>query len=799
MLVMKFGGTSVANGDRIREVARLAAAANEPVAVVVSAMSGVTDTLLTLGRRAATGDAEAVRAGLDALRERHLAVPVDGEAEARLREDLGELDRLLHGVLLLGELTPRSTALLASFGERLCATITAALLRATSHAAQAVDARRFVVTDDRYESATVDLAATRAQADVVLRPLLAAGSIPVITGFIGATPAGATTLLGRGGSDWTGAIVGAVLDAREIWIWTDVDGILTADPRIVKEARRLDAVSYREAAEMSYFGAKVVHPKTMAPAQRQGIPIRIRSTFAPDLPGTLILATAPALPQGVKTVTAIRDLALITVEGSGLSGVPGSARRIFHAAEQSGANVIMISQASSEQTVSLVVRSSEAEDLAAALRGAFELEILTDVVAPPRVQPGMAAVSIIGEGMAGVPGVSARFFGALGAAGVNVAAIAQGASELSISVAVRDADAVRAVQVAHTAFGLTRVVNLALVGVGRVAQALLRMIEETRQDLADRHGLELRVIGAATRSRAIVDHAGLAIDGLRGALDAADDRPTDAAWIAALREGHATDVVVVDLSGGDTTDLQLAALTAGFHVVTANKIPLASDRHAELAHAARAAGVRYGFETTVGAGLPVIGTLRDLVHTGDRILSVEGCFSGTLGFVATRLQDGEPLGAVIADAHARGYTEPDPRDDLSGKDVARKAMILARAMGWDVDASRLSLEPFVPDLDDGLEAAVVRHGAAFSARFAASAARGSTWRYVARLEGGQVSVALREVPLDSPIGSLRGPDNLLVFRTARYRDNPLVVRGPGAGADVTAAGVLGDVLRIAGV
>jgi aspartokinase/homoserine dehydrogenase 1 len=796
MLVMKFGGTSVADAARIDEVARLIAAADEPVAAVVSAMSGVTDTLLQLGRAAASG--HEVQATLAALRARHQSCPVDAIGAAALARDLDELERLLQGVALLRELTPRSIALLASFGERLSASIAASSLRALGRHAEAIDARRFVVTDARHESASVDLEATRARADKVIRPLLSRGVTPIITGFIGATPDGTTTLLGRGGSDWSGAIVGAVLDAREIWIWTDVDGILTADPRIVKEARRLDRVSYREAAEMSYFGAKVVHPKTMMPAQRQGIPIRIRSTFEPDKPGTVIDIDAPTLPQGVKTVTAIRALALVTIEGNGLSGVPGSARRIFHAAEQSGANVIMISQASSEQTVSLVVREDEVGALDAALKSSFDLEIRAGLVSAPRIQTGMAAVSIIGEGMAGTPGVSARFFGALGAARVNVAAIAQGASELSISVAVRESDAVRAVQVAHTAFGLTRVVHVALLGVGRVAGSLLRMIDETRTELAAQHGISLAIIGAATRSKAFTSDAAVPPTDVQARLDAAGPRPTDDAWLAALR-GRATDLVLVDLSGSDTSDLHVAALQGGFHVVTANKIPLAGPRHADIARAAREAGVRYGFETTVGAGLPVVGTLRDLVHTGDRILSVEGCFSGTLGFVATRLQDGAPLADVIADAQARGYTEPDPRDDLSGKDVARKAMILARAMGWKVEDHDLTLTPFVPGLERGLDAAIEVEGPQMAAACADAAARGATLRYVARLEDGRVQVGLREVPVDSPIGSLRGPDNLLVFRTSRYRDNPLVVRGPGAGADVTAAGVLGDILRIAGL
>jgi aspartokinase/homoserine dehydrogenase 1 len=618
--------------------------------------------------------------------------------------------------------------------------------------------------------------------------------VPVVTGFIGATEAGVTTLLGRGGSDYTGALVGAMLDADEVWIWTDVDGILTADPRLVRDARPLAKVSYREAAEMSYFGAKVVHPKTMLPCAERGIPIRIRSTFEPGRPGTWISADSSEVPFGVKTVTAVRRQALVTVEGRGLAGVPGTARRILGAAEAAGVNVVMISQASSEQAVSLVVPETDAARLGARLEADFALEREAGLLDPVRIQADVAVLSAVGEGMAGTPGISARLFRALGRTGVNVRAIAQGASELSISAAIGEVDVPKAVRAVHAAFGLTRRVDLAVLGTGRVARSFLRMLDETRAALRRSHGLDLAVLAIANRTSLWLDeHGGASIDG------AAEPRPGDGVLLARLDVARQGPVVLVDLTGSDTTALHLDAVDRGFHVVTANKIPLSGPLAASqaLLAARRATGAAYGYETTFGAGLPVLHTLQELLATGDGVEEVSGCFSGTLGFLATRLQDGATLADAVREAEDLGYTEPDPRDDLSGLDVARKALIIARALGRPLEPDAVRRVPFVEGLERGLDVALAAEGPRLAARLADAAARGRVLRYVASIRADGVDVGLVEVPSDSPIGSLRGPDNILVFRTSRYQDRPLVVRGPGAGADVTAAGVLGDVIRVA--
>jgi aspartokinase/homoserine dehydrogenase 1 len=799
VIVMKFGGTSVGSRERLAQVASLVAGHPEPSVVVVSAMGGTTDALLDAGRAAERGDVQEALDAVEAMRARHLRAAEDHEVREVIESLIVELRDLLRGVALLGEQTPRSRAMLASFGERLSVHLAAAALRATGQRAVAVDARELIVTDDTYEEGAVQLAGSRERVRSRLLPMVDRGVTPVVTGFLGATEGGRTTILGRGGSDYTGALLGAMLDAREIWIWTDVDGILTADPRLVRDARTLRQVSFREAAEMSYFGAKVVHPKTMLPAMERGIPIRIRSTFNPELPGTLIAEDAPSEPQGVKTVTSIRGQALVTIEGRGMAGLPGMARRIFSCAERAKANVVMISQASSEQTVSFVVAGADAAALERELSTQLSLEISAGLLEPIALDPDVAVVSIIGQGMAGRSGVAARLFGALGKTGVNVLAIAQGASEMSISVAVADGDAGRAVRAVHAAFGLRRTLDVVLVGVGRVGRCLLEMIEESREEVAKARKLQLRLLGVVNSRRMLIDGHGLEPVEALARLETAPARPSDEDLLAQVDEARLGDVVLVDVTAADTVGLHQAALNAGMHLVTANKTPISGTLadYRGLVEAVGRTGATYGYETTFGAGLPVLHTLKELLHTGDRLHSVSGCFSGTLGFVCTRLQDGVPLQAIIEEAAALGYTEPDPREDLSGRDVARKALIIARAIGLALEPSDVSLEPMVPGLDAGLDEAMRVHGPALAARVAEAAGRGAVLRYVAEITPQGARVGPQEVPRDSAIGALRGPDNILVFRTARYKDYPLVIQGPGAGASVTAAGVLGDILRVA--
>lgn len=810
LLVVKFGGTSLADGERLERAASIVVAHDGPIVAVVSAIGKTTDRLLEAGAHAEAGDALSASAIVQALRADHrAALPEDAELQEKLDRLFAELGSILEGVRLLREQTPRSQALLASFGERLSAPLFAAVLDRALPAdgkrrAQAFDARELIVTSAEPAEARVFFDATRTRLQERLVPALREGRLTVVTGFLGASETGLTTTLGRGGSDYTATILGGLLGAREIHIYTDVDGVLTADPRLVREARTLERVSYREAAEMSYFGARVLHPRTIQPASAAGIAVRVRSSFLPERLGTLIGA-APgeaadaAATEGVKTVTSVRAQALVTIDGRGMAGAPGVARRIFEASELAGVNVVMISQASSEQTVSLVVSAEAAPRLTAALEERFSPELAQGAIERIITNDDVAVLSIIGEGMAGTPGIAGRLFAALGGARVNVLAIAQGSSELSISVAVSGGDVARAVRAVHTAFGLTRIINVLLCGAGLVGRTLLSQLAETRAAMQARLDLELRVIGVATSKKLLFDIHGLDPAQVMTQLESAGPRPDDAALIARLVDEHLTDAVLVDVTAAETTALHLAALSAGIHVVTANKKPV-SDRLAAssaLHAAARSSGVRYHFETTFGAGLPVLHALQELVDTGDKVSRVTGCLSGTLGFVVTRLGEGKTLLEAVSEAKERGFTEPDPREDLSGRDVARKALIIARAVGYPLEPDDIELEPLVPGLEEGLEVACEAYQAEVNERRDEAAAKGEVLRYVAEIAPDKTRVRLTTVPAQSPIGSLQGPDNIVVFQTLRYSENPLVIRGPGAGAAVTAAGVLGDVLKIA--
>ncbi|MDP8222427.1 MAG: bifunctional aspartate kinase/homoserine dehydrogenase I [Candidatus Lernaella stagnicola] len=819
MLVHKFGGSSVADAKRLQHAAQLASKEPRPAVVVTSALGGVTDRLIELGSLAQQRRTADLERELTALHTRHLEaadtlVPNDPDREtlrADITAEFSELGQLLQGVQLLEELSPRSLDLIASFGERLAARLLAAALNAAGTPSDYVDARSFLRTDDRFGAANVDFDPSRALARESLLPQTAS-SVPVVTGFIGATADGRTTTLGRGGSDYTATLVGAFLDADEIWVWTDVDGVMTADPRVVPEARALEAVSFREAAEMAYFGSKILHPSTMIPAIRANIPVRIRSSMNPELPGTLVSDRRTDRFDGVKTVTSIAEMALVTIEGRGMIGVPGIVGRVFTATARAEVNVYMISQASSEQNITFLVREPDSERVTATLHEEFDNELRRGKIDRIDTRTPVGILAIIGEGMKGTPGISRRLFAALGASRINVLAIAQGSSELNVSVVVDQQDLHRAVGAVHTRFGLTSDTHVFLLGKGLIGRTLLQQLLASRERLHRDHGLSLKVVGVAGRSEWLFDPHGLSDETLTGIAAGAsllelggEARPTNEKIVAALSETRRLDVVLCDVTAAETGDLHHAALTAGIHVVGANKKPLSgslADYEAIRAEAARQ-GLGYHFETTFGAGLPVLFTLQELLATHDRVRRITGCFSGTLGYICTGLQEGRPLSEMVVEAKEKGFTEPDPRDDLSGLDVARKALIIAREIGMKIEMDELELASFVPaefmDLPD-VETFLARLpelDEAFARRVQEAENDDKVLRYVAEITPEKVTVGLRPVPRESATGQLFGPDNVLVYETERYAENHLVIRGPGAGAQVTAAGVFGDILKIA--
>lgn len=819
MLVHKFGGTSVANADRIKTAADLAVTHGRPCVIVSSAMGGVTDQLINVARLAQERQTAGEEELMAQLRRRHLEAaealapegPKREELRKRVRDLLQELQQILQGVRLLQELSPRSLDLIVSFGERLAVLLVAAAVDGTGGHGCTVDARDIICTDEQFGGATVDMEKSRALAQVKLLPLCA-DAVPVVTGFIARSPSGATTTLGRGGSDYTASLVGAFLKATEIWIWTDVDGVMTADPRVVPEARVVPAVSYREAAEMAYFGSKVLHPSTMIPAVHAEIPIRIRSSYNPTHQGTLITNRHTDVFEGVKTVTSVPEMALVTVEGKGMIGIPGMVGRIFTATARAGVNVYMISQASSEQNISFLVRGAEGSRAAAEVERELELELERGRIDRVDIRAPVGILAIIGDGMKGTPGISQRLFDAIGRSRINVLAIAQGSSELNVSVVVSQSDLHRAVGAVHTRFGLTQDTHIFLLGKGLIGRTLLSQILAGRERLSRDHGLSLEVVGVCGRDQWLFEPKGLtaeAMSQIAAGSELADlggeARPTDEAIIERLVESRRLDVVVVDVTAEETGVLHLAAVGQGLHVVSANKKPMSGPlaRYRAIRAEAVNQGVGYHYETTFGAGLPVLFTLQDLIATCDRVIRITGCFSGTLGFICSALEAGARFSAAVLEARELGLTEPDPRDDLSGADVARKALIIAREIGIALEMEDIELEPLVtPELMDLPDVAsflrrLPELDESFAERRDEAAAEDSVLRYLAEITPQRVVVGLRVVPKNSAPGQLAGPENILVYQTERYDDNPLVIRGPGAGAEVTAAGVFGDILKIA--
>ncbi len=813
-VVHKFGGTSVAGPERYRGVARIVRGyTRAPQGVVVSAMSKVTDALLELVERARRR--ESYEAALEALVARHAetASTLLPAAEAErmtgiVRGDARDLGDVLRAVHLGRSASELTEELVSGYGEIWSAQMLCAHLRAEGVEAAWLDARDVLTVRPSELGPRIDWVASSEKLDAWLAQH--ATRTLVITGFVASTPEGVPTTLKRNGSDFSGSIFGALLDASEIVIWTDVDGVLSADPRRVPEAVVLDAMSYDEACELAYFGAKVLHPRTMEPAVRSGIPIWIRNTFAPDKPGSKIASRAalegtPRRPvAGFSTVDRI---ALLNVEGSGMMGVPGVAERLFSALRAHGVSVVLISQASSEHSICLAVSEGQGELARAAVEKAFAAELATREIASVDLSGGHSVLAAVGDGMAKLPGVAATFFGALARAGVNVRAIAQGSSERNISVVVDGADSTRALRAVHAGFVLSeKVLSLGLVGPGGVGRALLAQLAERAPVLREKHGVDLRLRAVASSKRMLLSDAAIPADDAVARLEK-DGVPLDLAALAAhVRAPHLPHGVILDCSASDAVAGKYEAwLEAGVHVVTPNKRagsgPFARYR---ALRGQESRGRHFLYEATVGAGLPIIATLRDLSRTGDRIDRVEGVLSGTLSYVFNVYDGARPFSEVVREAKRLGYTEPDPRDDLSGADVARKLVILAREMGRDIELGDVRVESLVPASAAGAPSAeafldkLASGDGDMAARLATARAKGAVLRYVGVVEReGIARVSLEAYPETHPFARLGATDNIFAFTTARYAARPLVVQGPGAGPDVTAGGVFADLLRLA--
>lgn len=807
-VVHKFGGTSVADADRYRHVARLLLQRPERMQVtVVSAMKGVTDGLIDLARMAAAGSPQ-WRDAWHALRARHrgAAASLLGEQSGASVEWLDarfdELAELLAALSVIGGLPDDVLDRVQGLGEVCSAHLLGHHFLSIGEDCAVLDAREVLVVEQDELGVNVDwkTSAARLQAWRQRHPQTRV----VATGFIARDGKGRITTLGRNGSDYSGAIFAALFDADELQIWTDVDGVLSADPRLVPEAVQLDALSYDEACELAYFGAKVVHPQTMSPAIQRGLPILIRNTFQPDHPGTRI--TAECSVRGpIKGLTLSAELAVLNLEGTGLIGVPGTAERVFSALRQAHVSVVMISQGSSEHSICCVVRGNEAMRGRDALLQAFAHELAVAQVQRVQLTTGVSVLAAVGDGMAGQPGVAARLFESLGRAQVNILAIAQGSSERNISVAIDSADATRALRAAHAGFWLSpQTFAVGVIGPGNVGAALLDQLQAEQGPLLGKANIDLRLRAVASRGGMYL--APRALQGeWRGALQEGREANDLDRFTAHLLSAHLPHAVVIDCSGSaEVAERYAGWLAAGIHVVTPNKQagsgPL--ERYQRIRAAATASGARFRYEATVGAGLPVITTLRDLVDTGDEVLSIEGIFSGTLAWLFNRFDGSQPFSSLVEQARGMGYTEPDPRDDLSGIDVARKLVILAREAGRALSLEQVQVQSLVPEALRGgsVEAFMQRladNDVTLLQQLQQARERGAVLRYVAALTPQGASVGLVEVPLDHAFASLKLTDNVVQFRTRRYCDNPLVVQGPGAGPEVTAAGVFADLLRVA--
>ena len=810
VLVDKLGGTSISTPERFENAISVALSEDRACRriIVVSALGGVTDALIksideALSRSGKHG------AVVDEIIKRHrqlievLASPEEVDTVWSDLDDVWrELQELLDGVYLLRECTPRSRDAVLSIGERAAVPLFAAALRSRGHRARTYDARDFIITDERYGNAGVILDESKPR---IIEAFANADpdEIAVVTGFIGSTNRAVITTIGRSGSDYTATVIGGVLNAEQVVIWTDVDGVLSADPQLVPEAFTLPELSYREAAELAYFGAKVLHPRTMRPLEANRIPLLIRNTLNPESQGTRISGDVSSRDGHVKAVTSIRNVAVVMLEGTGLMGVPGISARSFGALASRGINIYMISQASSEQSVCAVVAMPDAEAAVQAVQDAFHWELSRGDVTRVYARSGAAVLSVVGDNMRERPGLAGQMFSTLARNGVNILAIAQGASETNISTVVWDRDVRQAVRALHETFALSHALaHIFLIGTGVVGKALLSILEEIAPTVRREQGIRLKLVGAANSRRMVWEPDGIGFtevlerlpDGEETDLDDVMDR---------LKGKHLERLIVVDATASpEVAHGYPELIDHHVAVVTPNKRSNTLDQafYDRLHELARRNRVPYLYETTVGAGLPVISTLRDLLRSGDTILRIEGVFSGTLAYLFNQLSLGHKFSEIVREARHLGFTEPDPRDDLKGEDVVRKLLIMAREMGLRVERADVVVESLVPpdflevSVDEYLEL-IDQEDDDWAERVAKAAAKGGRLQYIGTIEDGRLSVRVRTVDSSSPFAHLTGTNCMFLYRTKRYDEAPLIVQGPGAGPDVTAAGIVADILK----
>ena len=810
MKVMKFGGTSVGSVDSILKVKQIVEAAEEPVIVVVSALGGITDKLINTSQMAANGDAEYEKEYREIV-NRHIemvytVIPA-GEGRTvlldKVNELLSELKDIFQGIYLIKDLSSKTSATIVSYGERLSSIIAATLIKG----AVWYDSRNFIKTEKKHAKHILDSELTTS---LVKETFDEIPQVALVPGFISTDKnSGEVTNLGRGGSDYTASIIAASLNAGSLEIWTDGDGFMTADPRVISTAYTINELSYVEAMELCNFGAKVVYPPTIYPVCHKNIPILIKNTFNPEAPGTIIKQEVDSGSKAIKGISSINDTSLITVTGLGMVGVIGVNFRIFKALAQNGISVFMVSQASSENSTSIGVRNQDAALACEVLNEEFAKEIEMGEISPVVAEMNLATIAIVGENMKHTPGIAGKLFGTLGRNGISVIACAQGASETNISFVVEAKSLRKSLNVIHDSFFLSeyQVLNLFICGTGTVGGSLIEQIRCQQQKLMQERGLKLKVVGIADGHRALFTRAGIDLASYREEMEEKGIPSSAGVLHDEIIGMNIFNSVFVDCTASaEVASLYKEFLMHNISVVAANKIAASSDYsiYSELKQIARKRGVKFLFETNVGAGLPIINTINDLINSGDKILKIEAVLSGTLNYIFNKISADVPFSQTIKMAQEERYSEPDPRIDLSGKDVIRKLVILAREAGYKLEQTDVEKHLFVPN--DFFEGALEEFwkkvpslDADFEARRQKLENENKRWRFVAKLENGKGSVSLQEVDSKHPFYGLEGSNNIILLTTERYKEYPMMIQGYGAGASVTAAGVFADIMSIANI